>query len=98
MINASLLSAALASSRKSGSQRVASLLLFSGCALATAAAQAGLPRDMVSIPALTGDQNTSLDASLKAASRCGEDSPIVLPKVVFQFGAEGRSGQQFAAR
>jgi hypothetical protein len=96
MINASLLSAALASSRKSGSQRVASLLLFSGCALATAAAQAGLPRDMVSIPALTGDQNTSLDASLKAASRCGEDSPIVLPKVVFQFGAEGRSGQQFA--
>jgi len=97
MMNASLLSRALASSRKSGLQRVASLLLFSGCALAAAAAQAGLPRDMVSIPALGSDQspNISLGASLKAASRCGEDSPIVLPKVVFQFGAEGNSSQQF---
>jgi hypothetical protein len=102
MMNASLLSAALASSRRSGFQRDVFLLLFSGCALATAAAQAGLPRDMVSVPALGSDQgpntssNISLNASLKAANRCGEDSPIVLPKVVFQFGAEGNSGQQFA--
>ena len=96
MMNAPLFSAALALSRKSGFKRVASLLLVSCCALATAAAQAGLPRDMVSIPALTSDQNTSLAASLKAANRCGQDSPIVLPKVVFQLGAEDRSGRQFA--
>jgi len=37
----------------------------------------------------------SLGASLKAASQCGEDSLIVLPKVVFQFGAEGH---QFAGQ
>lgn len=96
MMNASLLLAERASSRKSDFQRIASLLLFSVCALATAAAQVGLPRDMVSIPVLTSDQSTSLAASLKAASRCGENSPIVLPKVVFQLGAEGRFGQQFA--
>jgi len=95
-MNTSLLSAVLASSRTSCFQRFASLLLFSGCALATSAAQAGLPRDMVSIPTLTSDQNSSLAASLKAAGQCGEDSLVVLPKVVFQFGAENRSGQQFA--
>jgi len=51
---------------------------------------------MVSIPALGSDQSASLAANLKAANRCGENSLIVLPKVVFQFAAAGRSGQQFA--
>ncbi|MGA3080925.1 MAG: hypothetical protein ABSD44_06040 [Terracidiphilus sp.] len=75
-------------------QSVAFLLLFFACGLATARAQADLPRDAVSIPATGSGQ--SLDASLKAANQCGEDSPIVLPKVVFQFGAEGDSSRQFA--
>jgi len=98
IMNTSLLSATPASSRRSSLQRIAALLLFSSCALATATAQAGLPRNVVSIPALGSDQspNTSLAASLQAANQCGEDSPIVLPKVVFQFGAEGDSGRQFA--
>jgi hypothetical protein len=49
---------------------------------------------VVSIPAPGSGQ--SLSDSLKAANRCGEDSPIVLPKVVFRFNAEGDFTQQFA--
>ena len=94
MINPSLLSSTLACSRRSGLQCIATLLLFSGCVLATAVAQGGLPRDVVSIPAPGNGQ--SLSDSLKAANRCGEDSPIVLPKVVFRFNAEGDFTQQFA--
>jgi len=73
-------------------------MLFSGCALATATAQAGLPRDMVSLPASASGQgaDTSLAANLKEANQCREDSILVLPKVVFQFGAEGDSNRQFA--
>jgi len=98
MMNISLLSATLASYRRTSLQRIAVLLLFSGCVLATATAQTGLPRDVVSIPVPGSGQiaNMSLVASLQAANRCGEDSPIVLPKVVFQFGTEGGSSQQFA--
>jgi hypothetical protein len=80
--------------RRSGLQSIAILLLFSGFGLATATAQAGLPPDLVSIPAPVSGQ--SLDASLKAAGQCGADSPIVLPKVIFQPGAESDSGPQFA--
>ena len=94
MINPSLLSSTLACSRRSGLLCIATLLLFSGCSLATAVAQGGLPRDVVSIPAPGSGQ--SLSDSLKAANRCGEDSPIVLPKVVFRFNAEGDFTQQFA--
>ena len=52
----------------------------------------------VSIPALGSGQNpeSNLDASLQATSQCGVDSPIVLPKVVFRFGAWGDSSRQFA--
>jgi hypothetical protein len=75
-------------------QRIAALLFFSCCALATATAQAGLPRNAVSIPALESGQ--SLGAILQAANNCNEDSSIVLPKVVFHFGATGDSSLQFA--
>ncbi|MGD0903217.1 MAG: hypothetical protein ABR924_09780, partial [Terracidiphilus sp.] len=78
-------------------QGIAVLLLFSGCGLAIATAQAGLPPDLVSIPAPGGQSlGPNLDASLRAASQCGVDSPIVLPKVVFPISAESDSGRQFA--
>jgi hypothetical protein len=98
MMNSSVFSAFLPSSRRSGLQRIAAFMLFSGCALATATAQAGLPRDMVSLPASPSGQgsSTSLAANLKEANQCREDSTIVLPKVVFQFGAEGDTNRQFA--
>jgi hypothetical protein len=98
MMSKPLLTATLDSFRRSGLQAIAFLLLFPGCGLTTATAQAGLPRDLVSIPTPGSGQNpeSNLAASLKAANRCGEDSPIVLPKVVFQFGAGGDSSRQFA--
>jgi hypothetical protein len=98
IMNSSILSASLASSRRSGLRCIAVFLLFSGCALATSTAQAGLPRDMVSLPAPASGQglNTSLAANLKEANQCREDSTIVLPKVVFQVGAEGDFNRQFA--
>jgi hypothetical protein len=74
-------------------QCIAALLLFSGCAL-TSAAQGGLPRDLVSIPEFGSVQ--SLSDSLKAANQCGETSPIVLPKVLFRFSGEGTFTQQLA--
>jgi len=84
--------------RRPGLQGIAVLLLFSGCGQATARAQVGLPRNLVSIPAPGSGQNSesNLDASLRAAGQCGVDSPIVLPKVVFHFGADGETSRQFA--
>jgi hypothetical protein len=71
--------------------RFAALLLFSGCALATA--QTSLPRDAVSIPVLGGQ---GLNARLNQASQCHEDSILVLPKVAFRLGVEEDSSRQFA--
>jgi hypothetical protein len=84
--------------RRPGWQGIAVLLLFPVCGLATARAQAGLPRNVISIPAPESTQGpgSNLDASLRAAGQCGVDSLIVLPKVVFQFGAESDSSRQFA--
>jgi len=73
-------------------QRIAALLFFSCCAMATA--QTGLPRDAVSLPAQESGQ--SLNTILQAANKCGENSLIVLLKVVFHFGAEGDTSRQFA--
>jgi hypothetical protein len=94
MMNSSYFSARHSAFSGSGMHRIAALLFFSCCALATATAQAGLPRDAVSIPAPESGQ--SLSAILQAANNCGENSLIVLPKAVFHFGAEGDSSQQFA--
>jgi hypothetical protein len=96
MMKSSFITAFRASFRGSGLQCIATLLIFSGCFLTTATAQTGLPRDAVSIPAPESGQ--SRNTILQAASKCGENSFIVLPKVVFHFGAEGDASQQFAAQ
>ena len=57
-------------------------------------AQAGLPRDAVSIPAPAGGQ--TLATALKAADRCGEDSVLVLPTVAFQNAEQPGSAAAFA--
>jgi hypothetical protein len=92
MMNFVIFSASHATSRRSGLLCIATFLLFSGCTLA--ATQTGLPRDAVSIPAPESGQ--SLNAVLQAANNCGENSLIVLPKVVFHFGAEDDASQKFA--
>jgi hypothetical protein len=92
MMNFVIFSASHATSRRSGLLCIAAFLFFSGCALA--AAQTGLPRDAVSIPAPESGQ--SLNTVLQAANNCGENSLIVLPKVVFHFGAEDDASQKFA--
>jgi len=93
MMNPSIFSATDTHSRWSGLHRIATLLLIYACAVATAAAQVGLPRDLVSIPSPGIGQ--SLNDELKAANQCGMDSPIVLPKVVFPFSAESNFARQF---
>jgi hypothetical protein len=63
-----------------------------------AIAQAGLPRDAVSVPASTSPAPASgqtLAASLKAADRCGEDSVLVLPTVAFQSAEQSGSAAAF---
>jgi hypothetical protein len=92
MMNFVIFSASHATSRRSGLLCIAAFLLFSGCTLA--ATQTGLPRDAVSIPAPESGQ--SLNTVLQAANNCGENSLIVLPKVVFHFGAEDDASQKFA--
>jgi hypothetical protein len=94
MMKSSFFPASHASFSRSGLQCISTLLLFSGFSLVAATAQTGLPRDAVSIPAPESGQN--LNTILQAANKCGENSLIVLPKVVFRFGAEGDAGQQFA--
>ena len=98
MMNSSVFSAFLPSSRRSCLRLIVAFMLFSGCALATATAQAGLPRDMVSLPASPSGQgpDTSHAPNLKESNQCREDSILVLPEVVFPFGAEGDSNRQFA--
>jgi hypothetical protein len=91
MMTISHFSAYHAAFRRSRLQRIAALF-FSCCALATA--QIGLPRDAVSLPAPEGGQ--TLITILQAANKCGENSLIVLPKVVFHLGTEGNANQQFA--
>jgi hypothetical protein len=92
MMNFVIFSASHATSRRSGLLCIAAFLLFSGCT--PAAAQTGLPRDAVSIPAPGSGQ--SLNTVLQAANNCGENSLIVLPKVIFHFGAEDDASQKFA--
>ena len=94
MMKSSFFPASHASFSRSGLQCISTLLLFSGFSLVAATAQTGLPRDAVSIPAPESGQ--SLNTILQAANKCGENSLIVLPKVVFRFGAEGAASQQFA--
>ncbi|MGA2350829.1 MAG: hypothetical protein ABSF70_10380 [Terracidiphilus sp.] len=94
MISTSLLKVMLTCSKRPALRHLAALLLFSGSVLTTAIAQTAFPRDAVSIPAFGSGE--SLDSSLKAANQCGENSLIVLPKVIFQFGAESDSVHQFA--
>jgi len=83
-----------ATSRRSRLQRIAALLCFSCCALATATAQTGLPRDAVSLP--TPESGQTLNTILQSANKCGENSLIVLPKVIFHLGAVGDAGRQSA--
>jgi hypothetical protein len=87
MMKSSFFPASHASFSRSGLQCISSLLLFSSFSLVAATAQTGLPRDAVSIPAPESGQ--SVNTILQAANKCGENSLIVLPKVVFRFGAEG---------
>jgi hypothetical protein len=89
-IDPMFLSATPASSTKLSLRTIAALVLFSASALATA--QTGLPKGAVSIPVAGGAP--SLQASLQAASLCGEETPLVLPKVALTIGAE--AGQPFA--
>jgi hypothetical protein len=89
-MHTSLLPVTLVARRRSGFRLFAALLLSTGCALATA--QAGLPKDAISIPMLGED----LNASLNAVSQCNENSLIVLPKVIFRIGAGDVSSRQFA--
>ncbi len=94
MMKSSFILASRASFSMSGLQCIRTLLLFSGFSLVAATAQTGLPRDAVSIPAPQSGQ--SLNTILQAANKCGENSLIVLPKVVFRIGAEVDASQQFA--
>jgi hypothetical protein len=94
MMKSSFFPASNASFSRSGLQCISTLLLFSVCSLVAATAQTGLPRDAVTIPAPESGQ--SLNSVLQAANKCGENSLIVLPKVVFHFGAEIDASQKFA--
>jgi hypothetical protein len=94
MMKSSFFPASHASFRRSGLQCISTLLLFSGFSLVAATAQTALPRDAVSIPAPESGQ--SLNSILQTANKCGENSLIVLPKVVFHFGAESDASKQFA--
>jgi hypothetical protein len=87
MIDPMFLPPAPARSTRFSLRAIAALVLFSASALATA--QTGLPQGAVSIP-VAG----TLQGSLKAASQCGEETPLVLPKVSFSFAAE--ASQPFA--
>ncbi len=74
--------------------RFASVAAIAALALGIAAAQAGLPKNAVSIPLAPGTQE--LSAAIQASHSCvAPGLPVVLPPVVLRFGAHSSLGNVF---